>query len=73
MGFTEGAFQIRRGALITVRIHAECVLAAGRRIRNLIVLARSTVHTPIVVAVIVYIALAVKQQAVLALFQRQRS
>lgn len=68
---TKRALEEAGRALVTVRIDAERKLAAGSGEGHLVVLASSTVHGPVVVAVVVHGALAVEQEAVLALLQGQ--
>lgn len=58
---TEGALDVAGGALFAVRVDAELELAAGRRVGDQVSFPVSAIDRPVVVAVVVYSALAVKQ------------
>lgn len=70
-GLTESTLQEGRGALVTHRVDSESVLASRGGEGHLVVLPLSTVHGPVVVAMIVHSAMAIEQETVLTLLQGQ--
>lgn len=73
MGLSECALEEAGGALIAVWVNAERKLASRSGEGNLIVLAGATLHSPVVIAVIVHGPFTVEKQTVLALFEGQCS
>lgn len=73
MRYTVRTLYIASRTVWTVRIDAEQVFTAGRRQRCRIVRTMAALYCPIVVTVIVNGTLAIEQQTILALFQRQRA
>lgn len=69
--FTILALQIAGGAFVAVRVDAKSVLAARRIDCNLFMLAGTTLNGPIVVAVIVDGAFAIKEQTIFTSFKCQ--